>query len=97
MKKHFALKNYPVKLPILSTVVYAHLMNYYNAPQWAWGVFITLYALLWVVAITIKWNEETVDLFEEKPTAENIEKISRFQQKLAEMVEKNKKATDDGK
>jgi len=62
MKKRTVLKNQPVRLPILSTIVIAHLLDYYKVDGIYWGIFITLYSIYWIVAIAVKWNDKYVDL-----------------------------------
>lgn len=97
MKKHIAIKNQPIKLPFLSTAFYTFLMHYFQAPGWAWGVFITLFAILWIIAIVLLWNQEKIDLFEPEATRNKVstELGSNFKQRLAEM-EAQAKAQKDG-
>ena len=83
MKKRTVLINFPVRLPIVSTVLYSFLMHYFNASGLAWGVFITLLSLYWILVIVLKWNEERIDLDDEKPTTLAH---ARFAEKLYNLI-----------
>lgn len=60
--KVISVKNLPARLPITSTAVFYLLMDNLNASPVAWGVGITLYAILWVICITAICMEERVDI-----------------------------------
>lgn len=87
MKKHYVIINYPVKFPIQSTILYAFLLYHFNLSGIWWGIFITLYSIYWVVAIAIKWNEERIDLNEEKPSL--IKK--KFAERLKQFIDEKSK------
>lgn len=86
MKKHFVIANLPAKLPVTSTAFWTFIMYYFKAPGWGWGVFITVFAIFWIIAIAVKSCEVSVDLLGENLAPEKQVKRSRFQEKLAELV-----------
>lgn len=58
-----ANKYLPTKLPLVGTVLWLHLLDYYNCPGWAWGVSITLLVIVWIVCIITMATQKQV-----KPT-----------------------------
>ncbi|WP_188051727.1 hypothetical protein [Flavobacterium sp. GP15] len=86
MKKHFVITNLPVRLPFQSTILYSFLLYYFQVDSLYWGIFITLYSILWIIAIVVKFNEIKVDLNATKDEEKNIFKQSKFQEKLNELM-----------
>ena len=86
MKKHFVITSLPVRLPFQSTILYSFLLYYFNVENLYWGIFITLYSILWIIAIAIKCNEIKVDLNATKDDEKKIVKQSKFQEKLDELM-----------
>jgi hypothetical protein len=84
MKKRFVIINTPVKLPFQSTILYTFLLYHFQVSGIWWGIFITLYSILWIVAIVAKWSEESIDLSDDK--LDNEKKVVRS--KFAERLEK---------
>jgi hypothetical protein len=84
MKKRFVITNTPVKLPFQSTILYTFLLYHFQVSGIWWGIFITLYSILWIVAIVVKWSEESIDLSDDK--LDNEKKVVRS--KFAERLEK---------
>ena len=89
MKKHFVITNLPVRLPIQSTILYSFLLYYFEAHDVLWGVFITLYSILWIGLIWIKINEIKVDLNATQDEEKKIVKQSKFKEKLEELIKEN--------
>lgn len=54
----------PSFLPINFTACGFLVLHYFNVPGWAWGVWWTIAALIWIVAIIQVFKEEeiTIDL-----------------------------------
>ena len=48
---HVSAKNRRFSSPVLGTIVYGMAMDYYNAPQWLWGVVGVLVTLYWILCI----------------------------------------------
>lgn len=61
--KVIKVANLPVRLPILATIVWWLLLDRLHAPALAWGIFLTLATIVWVVAILVLFNQEPIDLF----------------------------------
>ena len=85
--KVISRKRMPVKFPVLLTLNVVLAMDYWQAPQWLWGVMLTFIALLWVGAVAIFVREEQVDVLswfkshkQDKPIEE-----SRFEQRIEEI------------
>jgi hypothetical protein len=64
--KVISRKLLPTKLPILSTAVTLHLLDYYNAAEWLWGVMVCFLIIGWVISICMLVNEEHVDIIDPK-------------------------------
>ena len=90
MKKRFVIANTPVKLPIQSTILYTFLLYHFQVSGIWWGVFITLYSILWIIVIVAKWNEEKIDLNDEK--TDNDKKVvrSKFAERLQKLMDERK-------
>lgn len=87
--KTISRKNLPARLPIVHTALAILLLDYYDAPQWLYGVIGCILVMLWIAAIYTKSKEKEVDLFEESktqyPPVYNTKTKSKFQEKLEEM------------
>jgi hypothetical protein len=90
MKKVFVIANTPVKLPIQSTILYTFLLYHFQVSGIWWGVFITLYSLLWIIVIVAKWNEEQIDFNDDK--IDNDKKVvrSKFAERLQKLMDEHK-------
>ena len=90
MKKRFVIANTPVKLPIQSTILYTFLLYHFQVSGIWWGVFITLYSIFWIIVIVAKWNEEKIDLNDEK--TDNDKKVvrSKFAERLQKLMDERK-------
>jgi len=64
MKKRKVInrKQLPTKLPLTSTLLAILMMDYYSAPQWVWGVVITLLSVLWVYCLYAIVTDEDVEI-----------------------------------
>ena len=92
MKKIYVIKNQPTKLPVVGTVLYAFLMDYYNASDFWWGVFIVCFSIIWIICIFSFFLQETIDL--NKDYSDNPKKAvkqSKFAEKLKQMIDESKK------
>ena len=92
MKKIYVIKNQPTKLPVVGTVLYAFLMDYYNASDFWWGVFIVCFSIIWIICIVALFLQETIDL--NKDYSDNPKKAvkqSKFAEKLKQMIDESKK------
>lgn len=52
-------------------------------PVW-WGIFGTLYTILWIVALIAKFNEERIDLDKDEPKKEPAK--SKFAQRIEQLA-----------
>lgn len=82
MKKHIAIINTTIKLPVISTVLYTFLLHYFNVSGLVWGIFITLYSILWIVVIIMKWNEVQIDLTKDEFTKEQKTLLTEIKNRL---------------
>lgn len=88
MKKRFVISNLPVRFPIQSTILYSFLLYYFKADGLWWGIFICLYSILWIIAIAVKWNEESIDLNADDLKGEKKKVQSKFAERLQQMQNK---------
>jgi hypothetical protein len=86
MKKRFVISNTPVKFPLQSTILYTFLLYHFQVSGIYWGIFITLYSLLWIIAIIAKWNEERIDLNSDKLDEKKKAVESKFAQRLQKII-----------
>lgn len=87
MKKRKVITNIPIKLPLQSTILYSFLLYYFEADRLWWGVFITCYSIIWIVAIISLFNQEKIDLFDNEIIDKSETKL-KFGDKL--LIFKNK-------
>lgn len=87
MKKRTVIKNVPVRFPLTSTILIAFLLDHYQVDGIWWGVFITVYSILWIALIAAKINEDGVDLDD---IITDGKKARTFQDKLNEKMNQNK-------
>lgn len=91
MKKIYVIKNQPTKLPVVGTVLYAFLMDYYNASGFWWGVFIVCFSIIWIICIIALFLEEKIDLDKDySEYSKKAVKQSKFAEKLKQMIDDNK-------
>jgi hypothetical protein len=54
--------NLPTPLPISFTIAVALLLDRAHAPGWLWGMFFTIMAIVWIIAILASWSERYVKI-----------------------------------
>ena len=62
IKKVIKRKYLPSRSPLASSIVYLLALEYWNAPQWAWGCVCFLIILVWVNFIISFFSEEGIDI-----------------------------------
>ncbi|MEQ9426985.1 MAG: hypothetical protein RJQ09_21360 [Cyclobacteriaceae bacterium] len=62
--KVISRKCLPVKLPLLSSTILYMALDLYSAPEWLWGVAITVMTILWIATIWLLFIEKRVNIFE---------------------------------
>lgn len=62
MKKRFVITNLPAKLPVTNTALVAFLLYYFKAHGFIWGIFITVYSIIWIAIIIMKSREQNIDV-----------------------------------
>jgi hypothetical protein len=67
--KVVAWKYLPTRPPLAANVLWWLFLDRMGAPSWAWGVFWTLFALLWIGSILAIYYNDHVNPFD----AKNIE------------------------
>lgn len=65
VRKVLSRKNLPTKLPLMSSVTCLLALQYWNAPQWLYGVMGSLYAIVWIFSIYNILSEKQTDLLNE--------------------------------
>jgi hypothetical protein len=56
-------KNLPTRLPITPTLTIFLAMDYWNAPEWLFGVICFSAAIIWAAAIYSISTQKTEDVF----------------------------------
>ncbi len=84
MKVRKVIKNTPPKLPLSYTLLTYLLLDRFNAPEWLWGSFGVLFAIVWVIQIIDIWNCERIDIFESSTKIKGETKKS-FQDKIKDI------------
>lgn len=94
MKNYYVIKNsnLPARFPLLHTVVWLFLLDYYKAPGWAWGVLCTIYAILWAGCIYAKFKQTEIDIFvmAVEPETMKVDK-SKFQERVEQALKEREK------
>lgn len=85
MKKRITIKNRPLRLPVVSTVLTYLCMDYWKAPEWFWGVMAVLFLVLWIIVIIDIVTRVEIDLFED---ADPKDVRKSFQERVKEYKEK---------
>ena len=88
MKKNKVIlrKNLPAKLPVLSSIVAAIAIDYWNAPEWVIGSVGLLFLIIWIASIASLFTETGVNIF-----TEVSENMKGFKEKLRDRMENNKR------
>lgn len=84
MKKRITLTSIPIKLPFNSTILYTFLLWYFKADNLWWGIFITVFTIIWILVLIVKFNEINVSLNDEK----DPEAKKKLLQKIQEIINK---------
>ena len=90
MKKQFVFTNTPIRLPFQSTILYTFLLYHFQVSEIWWGVFITLYSIIWIAAIVIRLNEEKINFNDDKLDASKKAVRSKFAERLQKLVDERK-------
>ena len=83
MKTKTVIKNIPTRFPLFQTILTFFLLDYYQVEMLWWGIFGTLWALLWIGCIINRFREEPIDLDE---IITNGKQAKTFQEKLNEKM-----------
>lgn len=102
IEKRYVITNTPSRLPIISTVLFTFLMDYYKVNDLWWGFYLVLMGLWWLICIAGKFNESWVDL--NKPlTAESAKKDPKgmarkviFATRIQELMDKAEEMKKNG-
>lgn len=87
--KKISRKNLPATLPLFKAMFLFMFMDYYNAPEWLWGIVIFLALIVFGLSIYSLSTEKLVDLFEgEKTEPETQGKASTFKERLKQEMDK---------
>jgi hypothetical protein len=60
--KVLSIKNLPSRLPFLHTVLYFLALDYWQAPQWLWGVLGAVLVFMWISAVYSLLTQDQVDV-----------------------------------
>jgi hypothetical protein len=88
MKKHYVVKNLPIRLPFQSTILYSFLLYHFHANGLIWGIFITLFVIYWILAIIVKLSEDGVVFDPDEFTDKGKLGASKFAQKIKDLNNK---------
>ena len=90
MKTRKVITNTRIRLPFQSTILYSFLLYYFNVSEVYLGIFGAVYVIYWSLAISIRWNEEAIDIFDEEEM-ENTRPTfkERLKEKVNEQVKNN--------
>lgn len=55
--------NLPARLPLFETLIVITVMDYWNAPQWLWGVIGVLLFVVWICSLITIFRQKGVDIF----------------------------------
>lgn len=61
-QKVLSYNNLPARLPITQTIFFTFIMNYYNAREWMWTVFIIISLVIWIACINKMAKQKEIEL-----------------------------------
>lgn len=69
MKKQKVIPNkyMPKRYPVNTTVLYTFLMWHFMAPDWMWGVYLTITVIIWLIIIVNQHKQEEDESLINKP------------------------------
>lgn len=79
--KVVASKNLPFRPPVIATIVMWLFLDRLDAPDIAWGIMGTLYAIVWIAWIAYAFQKEEVDIFSQMLPSELAEKLKAIRGK----------------
>src|SRR5690606_39741913 len=86
-KKVISRSNLPARSPILSTIVFALAMDYWNAPQWLWGAIGLFMLVIWIAWIMTFFIHDEIDVISKYQSNEYpIKKKYKFHERLNEVM-----------
>ena len=79
--------NLPIKFPLTFTLVLYLCLDKWAAPEWLWGIAITIMTILWAVIWGLQKKEDRIDLFQKDDDETQVDQKvkSKFQKRLDEM------------
>lgn len=82
----------PIKKPITATMLHVFLMHYYNAPDWFWGVYVTLSLIIWVLVFVNVYKQEADESLVNNNTVNtNIKNKLSFDEMVNQKLKDSKK------
>lgn len=87
-KRVIKSKYLPARIPTIPTLSIVMALDYWKAPQWAWGVMLTLLGIVWISAIYYRITEEEIELIETQSNGQQVK--SKFMEKLENAMSKPK-------
>lgn len=60
-KKVINAANRSYNIPTVATIAWYLLLDKFNIPEWAWGMFILIFAAFWIIAILDSIYSEELD------------------------------------
>ena len=82
--------NLPTRSPIISTLVFILALDYWNAPEWSWGVLGVLLVILWGNYLYWLFNEEEQDIMAVWKSECKKEVKPKFTDRLKDAIEESK-------
>ncbi len=94
MEKHKYIKNTRFSIPWVPGLTAHMAMNHWNAPDWLYGAWYTLFIPTAAICIFMTFYQEPVDLLgilnkKSTDTPEEVKTKSRFMEKLEEAMKNN--------
>lgn len=83
--KSSAIATSPIRA-VYTTLLIVLAMDHWNAPEWMWGVMITILFIAWIALFMAMAREVEIDPFEEQKTEY---KKTSFQQRLEELAKRS--------
>jgi len=98
MKRHYYIKNQPIRLPISTTALYAFFLYYFKIADLWLGIAIAIGVLWWICVLALWWNQKGVEIDLENLDQATPNKVrltkSMFQTKLERMEEERRRQKD---
>lgn len=87
--------NLPVKMPVMNTVITVLAFDYWNAPQWLWGIMGVVCLGVWIYVLVRFKIEKAIDIINKSDTPVADPKNTGLMGRLEKMREEQARLQEE--